>query len=264
MSGYWTCAWALSLTLLASSCGAPVSGNAAETAETQSFVSTGKLWPNPRAIPVCLVNPESVQESFVSDLRDAVNSVYRTQTGAGFVGWLKCGAPQGHWIRLRFEIDSLVGEGLSVLGLSPQLSRSRNGAVHGGLSRAPDATMLLHLRGSNWPDAELSQLTHDWVRRTVTGVAMHEFGHALGLEHEHQRDDRGKFTPANCPFFDGESPDPILRTGFWGWWRRKKVGSYDPFSIMNYCHPDWTDRKYEARLSAGDVAGIRFLYPSLR
>lgn len=61
----------------------------------------------------------------------------------------------------------------------------------------------------------------------VEDTAIHEFGHALGFIHEHNRPEN---TGANlhklCPFFGTESVIPTSDT----------VGPYDPFSIMNYCN----------------------------
>ncbi|NRA65553.1 MAG: hypothetical protein HRU19_13780 [Pseudobacteriovorax sp.] len=70
--------------------------------------------------------------------------------------------------------------------------------------------------------------------------AIHEFGHAIGLSHEHNRGDR----PASCT----DSPQ--------GTNGDTTVGSFDPNSIMNYCYGS----SYNNQLSAGDIATIQAMY----
>jgi serralysin len=102
----------------------------------------------------------------------------------------------------------------------------------------------------------------------VLQMALHEFGHALGLQHEY-------LNPAA-----GDLLDPVaLKAQFQGWSAEtieqnflKKGGypgsrPYDPTSIMNYALPRhlFRSRKEEARpgneLSASDIAYISSLYP---
>ncbi len=73
------------------------------------------------------------------------------------------------------------------------------------------------------------------------GTAVHEFGHALGLAHEHERTDA-----PNCNDQQRQSQTSNL----------VYVGKYDPSSIMNYCKSNNINS-----LSAGDVGGLNFLYP---
>jgi len=74
----------------------------------------------------------------------------------------------------------------------------------------------------------------------VKGDALHEFGHLLGLLHEHERFD----SYDDCPPPNGISTTPST----------EYYGDYDRSSIMSYCNHG------RSTLSPSDVLGIRQLY----
>lgn len=115
----------------------------------------------------------------------------------------------------------------------------------------------------------LSQIKHINVRR---GIILHEFGHALGLQHEHQHKKRSlEFDESKAliacrnhlGFTDTQCREFILQTipaeGVY-------FSQYDPLSIMHYTlHPDFFKTKVEIRenssLSLIDKLEIAKLYP---
>ena len=95
------------------------------------------------------------------------------------------------------------------------------------VTKVTEPTMMLHL-GGHLPDLQQS-------------LVVHEFGHALGLEHEHQS---SKFWDVLEKHLDVEEmeKDPKVAAAFADQWAKKDNGEesvndlseYDPDSIMHY------------------------------
>ena len=95
--------------------------------------------------------------------------------------------------------------------------------------------VTLNFTFENW-----GQGCTDHKEYCIKALAVHEFGHVLGLAHEHNRDDRTACEAEP----QGPMPAYILST-------------YDPSSVMNYCAANWNNNGH---LSALDVYGIRAIY----
>lgn len=208
--------------------------------ETESIVLNRGKWPNPKAIPVCVMNLRELGAELFNDVRDFTNREYANKAGVAFTGWGECTASDRNARMIRVYFNRVhnwdsgggvsAGGGLSWVGPNAGSCGSCNGG-----------TMRIDIgRSGNYPNGGLRQFTIDQTRATV----IHEFGHALGLLHEHERTD----APA-CNDIETRQ-----RAGG----ATVYVGNYDPNSIMNYCK-----NRGITTLSAGDVAGIRFLYPAL-
>ncbi len=88
-----------------------------------------------------------------------------------------------------------------------------------------------------------------WNSTPYLNHTLHEFGHALGLAHEHERTDVDR-TICNTPTFGGS-----LSTGF--------MTPYDRFSVMNYQFPSCgINGNYDnSGLSDWDRLAVHILYP---
>jgi hypothetical protein len=100
--------------------------------------------------------------------------------------------------------------------------------------------MVLNFTFENW--CPVCVVNHP---NSIQYIAVHEFGHALGLAHEQNSEQ----APQWCQ---------ELRQGTPGDWA---LTVYDPQSIMNYCNPKWNN---DGRLSTLDIRAIRIMYGNPR
>jgi hypothetical protein len=152
-----------------------------------------------------------------------------------FTGWGSC-APGDRGIRVVAD-EFEEGPHVSVIGK--------------GIDGRPSGmTIVFDLQGQADADPTFKSLStacfasEDARRTCIQSVAIHEFGHALGLRHEQDRSDVASPCDRDQDYSPGEG---IV------------FGAYDPDSIMNYCK---ANRLLANTLSALDVAGIGALYPA--
>src|SRR5690606_36907966 len=109
---------------------------------------------------------------------------------------------------------------------------------------------------------------------TSIRTVVHEIGHAVGLKHEQQRTDRGEFVEI---LWDNIQTDPDRSGNFKVYPSGIAMGAYGYDSIMHYSSTAFGKLVNGVRLttiqtsgdpiapsnrlSAGDLAGIRRLYP---
>lgn len=226
---------------------APACGQATdEVSETQAVVldSTRSRWTQPAAIPVCIINRSQVSDELFDDIKNHVVTEYSNKTGLNFVGWKSCTSAQmtQKVIRVNFrgkhDWESSggisAGGGLSMVGMSA----SSCGADCLG------ATMRLDISQSGSFPAKTSSYRNFTVTRT-RATAIHEFGHAIGLLHEHERADA-----EGCDRSDGSVVSESSGYVY--------VTDYDSNSIMNYCHSG-----DQTTLSKSDIQGVAYLYPQV-
>ena len=191
------------------------------------FYITSVLWPNPGNIPVCF--EDAGFETQKVWIKDAIHKSWEANDAAiKFTGWGQCtaGAPGIH---------------IKNNGNDPDGPHASFGTEGDGLTSG--MVLDFDMIGQGFENCHTNQAM---LERCNRAVATHEFGHALGFLHEHERQD----TPQSCEFANPQPTDG----------EEKTIGAWDLMSIMNYCYPD-RDNVYPTVLSPNDIKGLVTVYP---
>ena len=230
-----------------------------------------KIWPiGKKIISVCIYNPQTadrdqdavIPNPFLINLtKDVISNAYKTETTIiEFNGFDDCSNLSSPDVVLVFTNKDFG-----------------SGYVNRFADFEKNSTIKVFIGLGN----KLDTFTKEETQEIETTI-LHEFGHVAGLQHEHQYFRREALKDPNCHL--------KLKTGDTGvqWikgtakfarsagkngalglmgriapyyvaFKRDKstIGSYDPYSIMNYCY---INNNPTSKLSDGDVETLRFMY----
>lgn len=191
--------------------------------ELDSVADTSARWSNPGSIPVCFVDSAANYQQYRDSVQRSITTNYNKTNRIRFTGWGICGATSStSTIRIKMGNPIPVSGG-SILGCS-----------HIGPGPSSYATCQNLLTNYSGPGFNM------YIYPADAGTAVHEFGHAVGLRHEHARTD----APASCKTGEvaGKGGTIVYLTP-----------TYDTQSVMGYCNN-------KSALSAGDISGLNQLY----
>ena len=184
------------------------------TKEDSLYYVSAKLWSN-RDISVCWATPNFDEEKELVEKTMKGQRSWEAVGAINFVGWGPCSGGED----IRITAGNIMG--VSYLGTSNSF-----------------AEMILDFRSG--VETLYSRCASNGLTRNecIKTVAIHEFGHAIGYAHEHNRPDTDTTACTSAP--QGTDGDMTY-------------GAFDVDSIMAYCN-------FTTELSPTDVAGTARLY----
>lgn len=275
------------MTLLLVSCGKNPNGTSVTSGHTL-YEPLGR-W-NKKEISVCLGNYEDLRQTRFNDLdyiepdeiltssskdfvliKETIIKEYdQNEVGVKFVGWKKCSG-NSDVVFVLANSQNLPYAGRAPIGQYSRVVEYKNEFGFVLDNNQGKTYVLINIDSlENYPSD---------VRITdIKSIAIHEFGHLLGLRHEHARPESLKDPLYPLP----DCEETVGKTA-------KKSGSYDPYSIMNYQLSDYLEKRgnrfdgsklnldprvfrsaptalnkdnaeYVPRLSTGDVHTLRCMY----
>jgi Astacin (Peptidase family M12A) len=250
----------LLIMLLTASAQAAVNPPIVATPKAKAYFLDTVLWsysPTTKTynIPVCW---EKFTQSTAAERANVVTAIANTwqkYSLARFTGWGQCPLSPLVFNGIRITVNN-------VLDPRAALGRQGNGKV--GVMRL-NFRLNTPVKTSSDPQllTILARCQRDvrgsTLQTCIQSTAIHEFGHILGLAHEHNRPPQ--YGVLDIPFItqcNDNDPDPYpLPQGSFKTKGNTLFTDYDPNSVMNYCRKPYFGRR---DLSNLDKLAIRVYY----
>jgi hypothetical protein len=170
---------------------------------------------------VCWENASAQYAREAKLVQDAITATWQDHSKVTFVGWQPC-AEKSSGVRIYIS-----DEGPHTIGLGKDLDGKNRG-------------MVLNFTFNTWSQSCKSSAQER--EYCIKGIAVHEFGHAIGFAHEQNRPDK----PGEC-----REPAQGLSAG------AEMLTPYDPHSVMNYCNEKYNN---DGVLSELDIVALHAIY----
>ncbi|NOT84556.1 MAG: hypothetical protein HOP02_07195 [Methylococcaceae bacterium] len=224
----------------------------------KAFFKDTTIWtlPSNNTLSVCWVNLNQTTQSQRNLAASAVTNSWSANSLVKFGGWDTTCPPESTFFNgVRISINSTDKSSPITWGLGTEV-RTRHSPItgypNGGLGLWLDFQLTTKSNGfdsvtvakSNLERCATNNKTKD---QCIAFTVAHEFGHVLGLSHEHNRSDEPLF-PGLCGINNSAEENVMGNTDF---------TDFDPNSIMNYCRQRYFG---DSSLSRMDMVAIKAYY----
>jgi hypothetical protein len=176
---------------------------------------------NLTTIPVCWVDNDEHNAEVANEIRETITKAYG-EAGICFSGWGTCSSNDCPAIRVLLEYDGSI---LADDQYSYSYEVSGRSSIGISYSTCNENNIRISASGT-WPTIRKRRVS-------IGGNAIHEFGHALGAEHEHMRTDAvGHICEKGQKDRDKSDDDDFINPQSEYY---EVSNEYDPNSIMHYC-----------------------------